>query len=97
MELGTDCAVHRHWSRVPLELHHVWPLGDGGPNIPKNKIKVCANGHYSIHACLDLLRHGVPLTWRQKIGFGRKVRAYAGQGWAEIQLANKIENRADPL
>lgn len=87
MKLGTNCKVHRHWSRVPIELHHVWPLGDGGPNLPSNLISVCANGHYAIHACLDLLRHGEhKLTWRQTISFGRKVRAYAQQGWAQIEL-----------
>lgn len=89
MILGIKCAVHRHYSRVPLEEHHVWPLGDGGPNLPLNKITVCANGHYEIHACLDMLRKGIELTWRQKIGFGRKVRTYAGQGWSQIELAKR--------
>lgn len=84
MRLGTDCAVHRHTSAVPLESHHVWPLGDGGPNTPKNRITVCANGHYEIHAYLDLLRITTP-TWRQKLMFGFKVRKYAVLGWTQFK------------
>jgi hypothetical protein len=84
VRLGTDCVVHRHTSAVPLESHHIFPLGDGGPNIAANRIIVCANGHYEIHACLDLQRVAA-LTWRQKISFGRKVRMYAALGWLAIE------------
>lgn len=89
MRLGTDCAVHRHTSAVPLEVHHIFPVGDGGPNAEVNKITVCANGHYEIHACLDLLRHG-KLTWRQKISFGYRVRTYALAGWVQIEAHHDV-------
>src|ERR1044072_585882 len=29
--------------------HHVWPLGEGGPNVEDNIIVVCATGHMNIH------------------------------------------------
>lgn len=50
------CLVHgvhkpephvNHW-------HHVWPLGEGGPDIPDNKVVICPTGHMNVH---DLLQH----------------------------------------
>jgi hypothetical protein len=82
MPMGTTCAVHKHRSYVPMERHHVWPLGMGGPNIAANLITVCCNGHYEIHEYLrQLILHGqAPANWRH---FSPKVRAYALSGWEQ--------------
>lgn len=84
VQMGTECACHKHREYVPTEKHHVWPLGMGGPNVEANKILVCANAHYSIHAVIDLLiKHdGNPPT-EQMRKFGYKVRRYAKQGYSE--------------
>lgn len=55
MKRGRVCAVHVHYSKVPQEDHHVWPLGYHGPDIATNKARVCANGHGDIHYYLELL------------------------------------------
>ena len=82
--MGTDCAVHRHGSRVPLEVHHVWPLGDGGPNIASNRRKVCANGHYEVHNFYDLLMVSAGhVPWKASRGYGWKVRALARAGYLQ--------------
>src|SRR5690348_7652407 len=80
MPMGMTCAVHKHRSYVPLERHHVWPLGMGGPDEPENLITVCCNGHYEIHEYLrQLMLHGSPAPgWRH---YDRKVRMYALSGW----------------
>jgi hypothetical protein len=87
---GTTCAVHRHRELVPIHSHHIWPLGDGGPDKPHNRVDVCANGHYSIHALLDALIDGAgKVPWTQRRLYGRKVRAYADAGWRAIAAARK--------
>jgi hypothetical protein len=84
MPMGVECAVHRHASWVPIERHHVWPLGLGGPDAAANKIPVCANGHYAIHELLDrLLKTGGQVPWEQRRHFGPKVRHYAQLGYEQ--------------
>jgi hypothetical protein len=84
MPMGTSCSVHKHREWVPMEVHHIWPVGMGGPNVAANKVTVCCNAHYSIHEALrQLILHNgnVPLdTWKH---FGVKVKHYAMQGWVE--------------
>lgn len=83
MPMGLSCVVHRHREWVPIERHHVWPLGMGGPDVDSNKISVCANGHYAIHEYMTrLARAGGkrPDGWRH---FSPAVRKYATQGWTE--------------
>lgn len=85
MPMGTTCAVHRHRELVPIERHHVWPLGEGGPDAPTNRIVVCANGHYSIHALLDLLlKNRGQLPWTVRRQYGPRVRQYARAGYEQI-------------
>jgi hypothetical protein len=82
VRMGTTCVCHIHRERVPIELHHVWPLGMGGPNTDGNKIWVCANAHYSIHAYLDLLvKHGGQVPPEEARFYGAKVRRYAQSGY----------------
>lgn len=88
VRMDTTCSVHKHDEWVPVELHHVWPLGMGGPDKPANKVPLCANGHYATHAFIDLLiRYGVneydapQVPWATAQHFGPKVRALALRGW----------------
>jgi hypothetical protein len=43
--MGRRCAAHNHREDVPLEVHHVWPTGKGGPDVAWNRVTVCANAH----------------------------------------------------
>jgi hypothetical protein len=81
-QVGDECAVHQHDEWIPTMKHHVWPQGLGGPNIASNRIVVCANGHYMIHAFLDLLiRHNGAVPGSTARHFGHAVRGYAESGW----------------
>jgi hypothetical protein len=90
VRMGDTCVLHVHEEWVPMEDHHVWPLGMGGPNAKDNLIRVCANGHYSIHAYFDhLITYGagvsdgmddVPIQTKRH--FGPKVRQFARLGWS---------------
>lgn len=81
MPMGTDCQVHKHRTWVPIERHHRWPLGLGGPDVASNIVTVCANGHYETHAFIDHLMKGTAASVQRH--FGAKVRALAMQGWVE--------------
>lgn len=88
--MGNGCAVHIHHEWVPLHVHHVWPKGLGGPDVETNRIRVCANGHYSIHAYLDLLIKGSgKVPWITARHFGPRVRRMAMRGWTEAGKPTK--------
>jgi hypothetical protein len=57
------CEVHGyHWPMpFTLHVHHLWPLGMGGPDVAWNKLRVCPTGHFNIHAALAALVFGKPL------------------------------------
>jgi hypothetical protein len=85
VRMDTTCEVHRHRELVPIEVHHVHPLGQGGLNVAGNRITVCANGHFSIHALMDrLLKGNGVVAWTTRRRYGKKVRAYAQRGYEEI-------------
>jgi rhodanese-related sulfurtransferase len=90
VRMDTTCAVHRHRELVPIERHHIHPLGEGGPDIEANKVTVCANGHMSIHALLTrLLKGNGVVAWTTRRQYGRGVRKYAQQGYDAIVAAKK--------
>jgi hypothetical protein len=81
------CQVHNRHIPEPHvnHIHHVWPKGDGGPDIGDNKIAVCPTGHYSIH---DLLREfkiysgTVPYSVLRRYSYGE--RKYAELGYKRM-------------
>jgi hypothetical protein len=81
------CQVHqKHMPETHINhRHHVWPKGDGGPDISDNIIVVCATGHYNIH---DLLAHfkslmgEVPYSIMRR--YSMKERFYADLGYKRI-------------
>lgn len=78
---GDQCVAHLHRERVPMERHHVWPLGRGGPDTAANMVWLCANGHGSVHYLLDAeLRRGEPLPWPERRRYGLRVRRVAEAG-----------------
>jgi hypothetical protein len=81
------CQVHKTHIPEPHvnHIHHVFPLGEGGPDISDNKIVVCPTGHYSIH---DLLREyklyqgKVPYSVMRSYSLGE--RKYAELGYKRM-------------
>lgn len=43
------------------EVHHIWPLGMGGPDEASNKVKICPTGHSTIHVFIRKLVKGETL------------------------------------
>lgn len=87
----TPCEVHKtHTPQCHInEIHHVWPLGDNGPDIPENKVVVCATGHNSIHDLINKLRKAwgdaEPVPWSVLRTYTTKERQLAKLGWDRIQ------------
>lgn len=82
------CEVHK--THVPKshinEVHHVWPLGDGGPDIKANKVVVCATGHNSIHDLLNKYRQAGGDPAKETLRhYSPEERRLALLGWSRIQ------------
>ena len=78
---STQCAAHKHDCLVPVESHHVWPLGYHGPNTKANQRQVCANAHSDIHYLLEaMLKNANP----DRRTYGPGVRALAESGYEQV-------------
>lgn len=81
------CTAHRHHTpRSHInEIHHVWPKGDNGPDIPSNRVVLCATGHNNVHSLLDEFRKakGDP-GWVVRRQYSPKERRLAALGWDRI-------------
>lgn len=79
------CAVHKHYNLVPVESHHIWPLGYHGPNILSNRVQVCANGHSDTHYLLEhMLKTGNVIPWNEKATYGPRTRELARLGYNQV-------------
>lgn len=81
MARGRNCAVHRHTFLVPIEVHHVWPLGYHGLDLLANKVPMCANGHSDTHYLLESLLRGRKVN---RTEYGPGVRKYAQRGYEQV-------------
>lgn len=77
--------VHRPLSHQN-HIHHIWPKGMGGPNIPENTVISCATGHFSIHL---ILKEWVRLDGKPDKSFlktyTRGERKYAEMGYRRFK------------
>jgi hypothetical protein len=88
LRTAKPCEVHK--THIPAthvnEIHHIWPLGHGGPNIAGNRIVVCATGHNNIHQLLTeflAMRGQVPYAVQRLYSFDE--RKLAKLGYERIQ------------
>jgi hypothetical protein len=90
--MGMTCWCHKHRELVPLEVHHVWPLGAGGPNVAGNKVTICANAHSATHDLLLKMLKSPDghILWVVRRCYGRKVRALALAGYTAIQTKTVV-------
>lgn len=81
------CQVHRtHYPRPHVNhVHHVWPLGEGGPDVAANTVVACPTGHDNIHALIRLLkRYAGQVPAHLRAGYTREERRLAALGWSRI-------------
>ena len=80
-------CVKRHVPSVrpdEAEGHHVWPLGEGGPDVSENMRWLCGNTHNAVHALWRLYKRNAgkppPDVLRLYSPF---VRALVADGWQQ--------------
>lgn len=81
MARGYNCGAHKHTYIVPIEVHHIWPSGYHGPDIPENRIALCANAHSDVHYLLEAMLRGKKIDKRK---FGPVVRVLAQKGYDDV-------------
>jgi len=78
-------CVARH-SPVPMELHrhHVWPLGEGGPDTSLNLRWLCPSQHSSVHRLWrEYQKHGGKPPWDVLRHYNKNARDLVAEGWAQ--------------
>lgn len=81
------CQIHK--KHIPEShinhRHHVWPIGEGGPDVSDNIIIVCPTGHGNLHDLLNqfkMLMGRVPYTILRR--YTIEERKYAELGYDRI-------------
>lgn len=77
------CQVHnKHIPESRMNhRHHIWPLGEGGPDIEDNIVVCCPTGHYNIHDLLQqyrMLMGDVPYATLRRYSHGERRFAELG-------------------
>lgn len=81
------CTFHRQHLPEPHinHRHHVWPLGDGGPDTAENRVVICPTGHANVHDLLTQYRlHAGVVSYSVTRRYSRAERALAKTGWERI-------------
>lgn len=78
-------CVLRH-NPIPQELHrhHVWPLGEGGPDVSENLLWLCPTTHSNIHKLWRLYethKGAPPYTIRRQ--YSIYARSIVDRGWLQ--------------
>lgn len=95
--MATRCeCVSRH-SPVcrSTHLHHIWPLGMGGPDEPDNIEVLCPNQHAMTHMLIRLWGYrynGEPPWWLRR-HFSYLARQLSELGWTRWHEAGRPVNQ----
>ena len=93
MARGRNCAAHKHFQLVPIEWHHIHPLGYHGPDTKENQVPLCCNAHSDTHYLLEALLRTKATSLRVAKAelergllttFGLAERRYASQGFVQV-------------
>jgi hypothetical protein len=87
LSTSKPCEVHgEHRPKSHVNhYHHVWPLGEGGPDIPANKVVICPTGHYNVHEMLSkAIKAGRWLNASERYGYHRGEQDLARLGYWRV-------------
>ena len=80
------CLCVANHTPEPRELHrhHVWPLGEGGPDVAGNLRWLCPTAHANAHKLWrEYDRIGGEPSWETRRLYGVYVRQLVADGWAQ--------------
>lgn len=85
-EVECGCCVNHTPHPVDVEVHHVWPQGQGGPDVPSNRVNLCPNGHSAVHwLLLRYKKHNGLPPWDDRRRLNPYLRQIADRGWRSLQ------------
>jgi hypothetical protein len=84
------CVKDHVPKQLPMEAeaHHIWPLGEGGPDISVNMIYVCPTTHTKIHNLWRLYDKYDPGKVPYNIidNYSLYVRRIVLDGWTQMKM-----------
>lgn len=80
-------CVSRHNPQLLLdeaEGHHIWPLGEGGPDIAENMRWLCPTTHTKVHNLWrEYVRYGETPPFNVRQRYSKYVRDLVAEGWRQ--------------
>lgn len=78
-------CVKNHTPQVTrTHIHHIWPLGLGGPDTKENKKPLCPTTHGEVHLILEAFQRKGKRLERQR-GWGQYAYLLAVRGWEAME------------
>lgn len=69
-----------------VDIHHIWPKAEGGPDHIDNLEPICPTTHRAVHALLRAYKkHNGRPPWKIRKQYNRFQRKLAKAGWKAIQ------------
>lgn len=95
---GHECRCVSEHIPAPLdpERHHVWPLGNGGPDIMENRVWLCPTTHTNAHEILRHMGKEGLLTWGEVLAMYDERVTRAAYEVAVIGYLRIFHRRMDP-
>lgn len=74
-------CVKNHSPKVNrTALHHIWPMGMGGPDHKTNIVPLCPTTHSEVHLILEAFARADAVVPRKRV-WGEYAYALAVRGW----------------
>lgn len=70
------CVKNHNPEVAELHVHHIWPLGEGGPRQLDNEVFLCPTMHSNVHRALRALLAGRETELRNPHGVVLLVSGY---------------------
>jgi hypothetical protein len=78
------CVAEHNPAPRELHRHHVWPLGEGGPDTAANLRWLCPTAHSNAHKLWrEYAKRRTTPPWDVRRLYGRYVRDLVAEGWTQ--------------
>jgi hypothetical protein len=94
------CLCVKLHNPTPRELHrhHVWPLAEGGPDMPGNLRWLCPSQHSNVHRLWREYQKARAMPdWEILRQYNRYARAIVAEGWAQARAARHPQTLPHPV
>lgn len=81
-----ECVKEHRPTMLEYNDHHIWPLGDGGPDHPSNRVPICPTTHANVHKIYRSFKAAGQVLPRQ-IGQPRYAYKLAVLGYTRFKEA----------